>query len=196
MKDYTKYDFAFTTASLRLKEMVLVAQSIVAKREIDYINELGNGNRKTGRKMLLEFKKRIDNLSPSQIQLLANSDLNTKRSIAFLAVCKTYAFIRDFTIEVLREKYIVYDFNITDGDYFSFFRRKVEQYPEMEDLTEETEKKIRQVTLKILEQAGIIESIKNKMIQAQIIDQSVIKAIKEDHADWLKIFFLNEMEFV
>lgn len=195
MNGYTKYEFAFTTSSLRLKEMVLVAQAIIEERDIDFINELGNGKRKTGRKMLSELTKRIENLTPQQVKLLAISDLNVKRSIAFLAVCKTYGFIRDFVIEVLREKYLVYDFDITDGDYFSFFRQKVEQHPEMEDLTEETEKKIRQVTFKILEQAGIIESIKNKTIQPQIIDQSVIASITEEDADWLKIFFLNEMDF-
>lgn len=196
MNGYTKYEFAFTTSSLRLKEMVLVAQALIEERDIDFINELGNGKQKTGRSMFYELRKRIENLTQEQTQLLANGDLTTKKNIAFLAVCKTYGFIRDFVVEVLRDKYSVYDFDITNGDYFSFFRQKIEQHPEMEELTEETEKKIRQVTFKILEQAGMIESIKDKTIQPQIIDPRVIKTIINDHPDWLKIFLFSETEIV
>jgi hypothetical protein len=47
----------------------------------------------------------------------------------------------------------------------------------MDTITELTEKKIKQVTFKILEQAGIIDSIKSKVIQPQIIKKKVMAAI-------------------
>lgn len=194
MNNYTKYEFSFTASSLRLKGMIIVAQHELAGTTVDYVNELGNGKSSTGKRFLAEFKKRLKHLTPLQLNLLAKGSLNEQRHIAFLAVCKTYGFIRDFVVEVLRDKYSVYDFDITEGDYFSFFRQKIEQHPEMEDLTEETEKKIRQVTFKILEQAGLIESVKHKTIQPQIIDPAVIKAITKDHPDWLKIFLFSETE--
>ena len=175
--------------------MILVAQYQVEQKELDYINELGNGKKKTGKSMIYELRKRVETLTLLQQNLLAKGSLTEQRKMAFLSICKTYGFIRDFTIEVLRDKYLVFDYEISDGDYFSFFRQKVDQHPEMEDLTEETEKKIKQVTFKILEQAGIIESVKTKTIQAQIIDQSVIDVITKDHTDWLKIFFLNETDY-
>jgi len=192
MSDSTKYQFGFTTSSLRLKEMIIVAQHLVEQKEMDYVNELGNGKEKTGRSMFYELRKRIETLTNEQRELLANGNLNEQRSIAFLAVCKTYGFIRDFVVEVLRDKCSVYDFEISTGDYFTFFHRKSDQHAEMEELSEETEKKIRQVIFKILEQAEIIDSIKYKTIQTQFIEASVLAAIKVDDLDWLKIFLISD----
>ncbi|SFF42766.1 DUF1819 family protein [Flavobacterium xueshanense] len=194
MIETEKYSFSFTTSSLRLNKMILVAIAITEKREIDYINELGGGNSKTGRKMLSEFEKRISNLTPRQTDILVNGDFLSQKQIAFLSICKTYLFIRDFVVEVLREKILVFDYQITEGDYISFYRRKLDLHPEMDSLTDITQKKIKQVTFKILEQAGIIDSIKSKVIQPQIIDRKVTDAIVSDNPNWLKVLFISDMD--
>lgn len=194
MIETEKYSFSFTTSSLRLNEMILVAIAIAEKREIDYINELGGGNSKTGRKMLSEFEKRISNLTSRQVDILANGDFLSQKQIAFLSICKTYLFIRDFVVEVLREKILVFDYQITEGDYISFYRRKLDLHPEMDTLTDITQKKIKQVTFKILEQAGIIDSIKSKVIQPQIIDRKVTDAIVSDNPKWLKVLFISDID--
>lgn len=194
MIETEKYSFSFTTSSLRLNEMILVAIAIAEKREIDYINELGGGNSKTGRKMLSEFEKRISNLTSEQIDILVNGDFLSQKQIAFLSICKTYLFIRDFVVEVLREKILVFDYQITEGDYISFYRRKLDLHPEMDILTDITQRKIKQVTFKILEQAGIIDSIKSKVIQPQIIDRKVTDAIVSDNPNWLKVLFISDMD--
>ena len=194
MIETEKYSFSFTTSSLRLNEMILVAIAIAEKRDIDYINELGGGNSKTGRKMLSEFEKRISNLASQQTDILVNGDFLSQKQIAFLSICKTYLFIRDFVVEVLREKILVFDYQITEGDYISFYRRKLDLHPEMDILTDITQKKIKQVTFKILEQAGIIDSIKSKVIQPQIIDRKVTAAIVSDNPNWLKVLFISDMD--
>lgn len=194
MIETEKYGFSFTASSLRLNEMILVASAIVEKRELDYINDLGGGKSTTGKRMLMEFEKRISNLTPRQTDILVNGDFLSQKQIAFLSTCKTYLFIRDFVVEVLREKILVFDYQITEGDYISFYRRKLDLHPEMDTLTDITQKKIKQVTFKILEQAGIIDSIKSKVIQPQIIDRKVIDAIVSDNLNWLKILFISDMD--
>lgn len=194
MIETEKYSFSFTTSSLRLNEMILVAIAIAEKREVDYINELGGGNSKTGRKMLSEFEKRISNLTSEQVSVVLNGDFLSQKQIAFLSICKTYSFIRDFVVEVLREKILVFDYQITEGDYISFYRRKLDLHPEMDTLTDITQKKIKQVTFKILEQAGIIDSIKSKVIQPQIIDRKVTDAIVSDNPNWLKVLFISDLD--
>ena len=64
----------------------------------------------------------------------------------------------------------------------------------MDNLTEMTINKIRQVTFKIIEQAGLIDSVKDKNIQPQILENKVIEAIRLDNANWLKIFFVSDMD--
>jgi hypothetical protein len=162
--------------------------------KLDYINDLGGGKSSTGKRMLTEFNKRLSFLTPSQIVVILESDLVTQKQLAFLSVCKAYGFIRDFVIEVLREKYLVYDYQITEGDYISFYRRKSDLHDEMESLTELTEKKIKQVTFKILEQAGLIDSVKSRFIQPQIIDVKLMSAIIQDNPNWLKVLLVSDMD--
>lgn len=162
--------------------------------KLDYINDLGGGKYSTGRKMFSEFNKRLSYITDSEIEVLLESDLVTQKQMAFVAVCKSYSFIRDFVIEVVREKYLVYDYQITEGDYISFYRRKCDLHDEMNTLTELTEKKIKQVTFKILEQAGLIDSVKSKIIQPQIVDFKLMKAIVQDNPIWLKVLLVSDMD--
>jgi hypothetical protein len=189
-----KYDFSFTASSLRLNEMLLVARAYHDGVEVDYNNDLGGGKSSTGKRMLSEFKKRILHLTPVQVEVLLNSDLVTQKQLTLVSVCKSYSFIREFIVEVVREKVLVYDYQITDGDYISFYRRKFDLHEEMDSLTELTEKKIKQVTFKILEQAGLINDIKNRIIQPQIIDYKLIKALVQDNPNWLKVLLVSDMD--
>ena len=189
-----KYDFSFTASSLRLNEMLLVARANHDGVEIDYTNDLGSGKSSTGKRMLSEFKKRISHLTPAQLNVLLNSDLVTQKQLTLVSVCKSYSFIREFIVEVVREKVLVYDYQITDGDYISFYRRKFDLHEEMDSLTELTEKKIKQVTFKVLEQAGLINDIKNRIIQPQIIDYKLIKALVQDNPNWLKVLLVSDMD--
>ena len=184
MLELIKYDFSYTAASLRLQEMILVAKAFLEKRTIDLTNELGNGKSSTGKRLLAEFQKRINQLTQEELNILINGDLTSQKQIAFLSICKSSYFIRDFILEVIREKYLIFDYQITDGDYISYYRRKYEIHPEMEKLTEITEKKIKQVVFKILEQSGIINNIKSKIIQPQLLDETLINTIMIDNPNW------------
>ncbi len=194
MNDDIKYDFSFTASSLRLNEMIMVAKASMEGRTIDYVNELGGGKSTTGKRMLSEFDKRISKLTNEELDLLVNGDLGTQKHIAFISVCKAYLFIRDFVIEVIREKMLVFDYQITEGDYVSFYRRKHDLHPEMEKLTEITEKKIRQVVFKILEQAGIINDVKHKTIQPQLLDAKLMETVIKDNPNWLKVLLVSDMD--
>jgi hypothetical protein len=194
MTKTNKYDFSFTASSLRLNEMLLVARASHDGVEVDYTNELGGGKSSTGKRMLSEFKKRISHLTPAQLNVLLNSDLVTQKQLTLVSVCKSYSFIREFIVEVVREKVLVYDYQITDGDYISFYRRKFDLHEEMDSLTELTEKKIKQVTFKILEQAGLINDIKNRIIQPQIIDYKLMRALVQDNPNWLKVLLVSDTD--
>lgn len=189
-----KYSFSFTTASLMVSGMVLIAESIRNNMDFNYVEILGNGKSATGKKYYAELKKRLKNLTSDEVDVLIDGDLQTQKQICFLAVCKTYGFINDFTIEVLRNKLLVFDYEITDGDYLSFFRGKMQEHDELEGLTPQTENKVKSVIFKIYEQVGIIDSIKNRMIQPQFVDSKVLETIRKDNPNWLKIFLISDTD--
>lgn len=192
-----KYDFSFTAASLRLNEMLLVLNAWeIEKREIDFTNELGNGKQNTGKRLLLEFKKRIESFTQEQKNAILTTDSIAQKQIALVGICKTYTFIRDFVVEVLREKVLVFDYQITEGEYMTFCRRKAELHPELEQLSESSQLKIKQVTFKILEQVGIIDSVKSKTIQPQLISQEVKNVVFADSPSLLKVLFVSDYDIL
>lgn len=191
-----KYRLSFIAASLRLPEMSEFAREycekgleIITKESI-----IKGGNERTAAREFREIRDRVNALTDRQIEILAYGDLISQKQIALLSVCKQYAFIRDFIVEVLRNKALVFDFQLTEGAYITFFRRKSEEHPELEEITETTTKKIKQVTFKILEQAGMIDSVRSKKIIPQIVEPQVSNSIMEDDPEWLKIFLLTDIE--
>jgi hypothetical protein len=193
MVEANKYDFSFTGFSLRINDMRRVAEA--EKNGIPYSKvDFGDGNPRSGKRRLSEINKRLRIFTAEQSDFFLLGDLTTQKQLAFLSVCKTHAFIRDFVVDVLREKVLVFDYEITEGEYITFFRRKSDVHPEMDDLTDITQNKVRQVTFKILEQAGMIDNIKTKNIQPQLLDSQLIKAIISDDSQWLKVFLMSDLD--
>jgi hypothetical protein len=189
-----KYKFSFTAASLRTKDLVTIALWENSKSTEDLQLNLGNGKSTTGKRLLIELNNWLSTLNKTQTQVLKKGSYTSQNEIAFLSICKYFNFICEFVIEVVREKYLVFDYKLTDGDYISFFRRKSEIYPEMEDLTEITQKKIKQVTFKMLEQAGIIDTIKARNIQPQLLESDTLNAIIKDNSELLKVFLYSDYD--
>lgn len=185
-----KYEFSLTGSSLRVNEMILFATKYINQGLLEFKSDKGT----TNKRMVSEFKKRIDNLTVSQQELLLNSNFSNQKQLAFLSACKTYSLLRDFVIEVVREKYLIMDFNLSDTDYISFIRRKEINHDELANLTDQTQAKVKQVVFKILEQAGIIDNVRDKEIQLQLLGESTKKSIIEDNPEWLKVFLLSDMD--
>ncbi|MFZ6664106.1 BrxA family protein [Peijinzhouia sedimentorum] len=186
---YSKYELSFTAASLQVQEMVNLL-----KIERGILPEDRSGKISSKRRKGKEYKKRLATLTEEQIEVLLEGNSLVQKQIAFLASCKLYEFLREFVTEVLREKMVLMDYQITDGEYLSFFRRKQQDHPELEEITDLTSDKIKQVTFRILEQAGIINSTKERVLQYQILEPETVRAIKSDNIKWLEIFLLSDEE--
>lgn len=190
----TKYNFSFTGVPLRTREFVMVTKHLFFEELNDIDVVLGNGKKASGRRLFSEISKRAQMLTLTQRTILIEGSFKTQSEITFIAICKCFGFIRDFVVEVIREKFLVYDYELTEGDYISFFRRKAEYHPEMDSLTEITQTKVKQVTFKILEQAGLINNVRLRMIQPQILEPETRKTILDDNPELFKIFLLSDFD--
>ncbi len=196
----SKYILSFTAASLRLNEMVKVALAAQdnGSSDLNVVKEsgvvFGSVKNRTTDREFREIRKRLEKLTLDQKNILINGDLNSQKQIAFLAVCKHYAFIRDFTIEVIRDKVLLFDYQLHESDYNSFINSKILLHPELEEFSESTRKKAKQVMYRILEQAGIINNAVEKTIQPQILQQEVINALVKEDPVWLKIFMMSDRD--
>lgn len=200
MGSKSKYILSFTAASLRLNEMVKVAKTAF-ENDISNLHEVRESGvvfnsvkTRTSDREFREIRKRLEYLTPSQMHILINGDLISQKQIAFLAVCKHYDFIRDFVIDVIRDKVLVYDYKINESDYNSFINNKIHVHPELEGFEDSTLKKAKQVLFHILEQAGIINNAVDKSIQPQLIQPDIVKAVANDDPAWLKIFMMPDKD--
>lgn len=162
--------------------------------DIDQESILQKGKLSTSRREMQELLKRYNALTSVQIELLQVDRPELQKQLAYVAMCKTYKFLFDFVMEVVREKYLVFDFELSDADFRSFINRKKELHPELEDFAESTLKKAKQHTFKILEEAGIINSIKARMIQPQWIDGQLKSAVINDNPEYLKLFLVSDKD--
>lgn len=191
-----KYSLSYTAASLRIHDTILVANAMLNNEtnfeQVD--NQIGNGKSATGKRIRMELVKRLSNLNSEQLSFVQDANLDDAYKIAFLSICKTYDFIHQFVVEVLREKMIQFDYTVTDGEYLSFFNRKAESHPELEKISDSSNEKIRQVLFRILEEAGIIDSTRNKVLHPQFLSLVVERLIREDDAQLLRIFFYTDTD--
>ncbi len=200
MAKHRKYRLSFTAASLRLNEMVKVAKAAIEMgiSDLKMLKDsgvvFGSVKSRTSDREFREIRNRLKTLTPDQINVLINGDLISQKQIAFLAVCKQYDFIRDFDIEVLRDKALVFDYTINESDFNSFIGRRMNDHPELEIFSESTLKKAKQVMFHIFEQSGIINNATDKMILPQIVQPDVVHAVVNENPAWLKIFLMSDID--
>lgn len=190
-----KYRFSFTAASLMVEEMVRYARILVEEGlKVDGLSgEMMKRDRlETRRREFAEIRLRLASLSRDEIERLAGASPEDQKYIAVIAFARTYSFFRHFLEEVVCEKVMRFDLQLTDRDYAAFVNRKSRDHDELDALTDRTKAKIKQVTFKALEQAGLIDNVKDRNILIPIVDSGLEKLIARTNPGDLKILLYPE----
>lgn len=163
-----RYKFSFTAASLQVPVMTSLAEKMVNEGlSLDELKpeDVGKERAKTNKRQFREMKNRLATLSDDEINHLARASYEEQRLLSMVAFARAYRFFYDFVTDVVAEKVALFNFTLTDMDYNVFFSRVAADHPEAEKLTSLTQKKVRQYTFKVLEQAGLINNVKERIIQ-------------------------------
>ena len=106
-----KYAFSFTTGSLLYQESIRFAALFVELGNWDRVRELAieqnllqTRTAKSSVRLCREICSRLKTLGEKELNLLVDGTVKDKGYILWLALCRRYKFIRDFAVEVLREK--------------------------------------------------------------------------------------------
>lgn len=196
-----KYTFSFTGASAMITETLIIAEAflilndwyIVLKNLTDS-NSLNKIKHVTFKREFSEIKKRISLLTNEQLQILVNGSSDDSKAIILLSIVKSYTFIYEFISEVILNKYLLFDRSLTDADYIKFVNNKMLSHPELENITESTQKKVKQVVFKILEQVNLITNTKNGIIIKPILNKDVLASIISDNPTFLTAFLCSSEE--
>jgi hypothetical protein len=195
------YKLSFTSASLLTNDSLKVAKIYYQQKKwpatktiILKENILQRKKEGTIVRELQEIRHRLSILTERQFELLLNSNIETQKLILFLSVCKYYRFIREFVVEVLRHKIILFNYQIYDSDYEKFFSQKCDTSLKLSSISEKTKEKIKRVLFTILWQAGIIDTVKEKILQQPFLTSNLIEAIVKDNPEYLKVFLISDKD--
>jgi hypothetical protein len=196
-----KYKLSFTAGSLLFPETIKVAELYSKiqdweRVEKQVINEniLQKVSRTSSKRIFQEIKLRISSMTKEQFQILISTTYQNQKLLLYLAICKYYKFIFDFIVEVVRNKTLLFDYTIFDSDYVNFFEAKKEEHPKLQELSDKTAAKIKQVLFRILAEANLIDSPKSKKIIPVFLDKKIEDLIIKDNPLFLKVFLMSDKD--
>jgi len=196
-----KYLLSYTAVSLAAYESEIIA--LTYKKTLDWDDVaksvieddiLQKGTLSTRKREFIEIKKRLQTLTFEQLSYYEVATSSDIKNLTMLSCFKLYQFIYDFVSEVVREKLLLFDYTILNSDYELFFDSKKVLYDNLNTISDTTQYKLKQVMFKILEQAGFIDSVKNKNIQKPYLSDELIRLIVQDDPKYLRAFLFSEYE--
>lgn len=179
---HNRYSMSFTTGTLFHQESITLAALFFEFKDWDSVrNKVLNDNLlqartlNTSRRVCREIISRLKTLSTQELDILISGSTQEQAYLLWLAVCRRYKFIADFSIEVLRERFLSMNTHIGHEDFDSFFNKKSEWHPELDGISPATRNKLRQVLFKMLHEADLINS--ENTINAAILSPRLLKEI-------------------
>lgn len=76
--------------------------------------------------------------------------------LLWLAICRRYPFIAEFTIDVLHDRFVRMSPKIDMQDFNNFFDKKAEWDSQLNSIKPTTRAKLRSVLFRIMKEAGIV----------------------------------------
>jgi len=188
-----RYRLSYTGVSLAVSESVILAEAYLQLKDWDNVKEkvwdenlLKARTKSSIQRVYQEIWPRLDQLSEEQLELLVEGHLQEQKHLLWYAICKRYAFIREFAVEVIHEKFLGLNYELTEFDYRAFYNRKADWHPELDQIKETTQVKMRTRLFWMLQETGIISE--DNMIIPVKLSRRVINGLASDSPDDLRIF--------
>lgn len=172
------YKIGFARPAL-IREIVLVAQSYrelqdwrAVKESILKDNVLQTRTVRSAEISYSEIHKRLSLLNGGQIDLLADDNPSDVCQMAWIAICKQYSFVADFTTEVLVPAQQSGRYEIDYDDYSYFFSTKADWHPELDRVSDKTRANARQALFQMMRQCALLSDTN------QLIPQMLSSALQ------------------
>lgn len=82
----------------------------------------------------------------------------------WIAMCRYYAIVGEFAVEVLKKHYLVGNLHLDSEDYARFIADKATWHPELETISEGTAKKLRFNLFKAMVEAHLLDKERDTVL--------------------------------
>ena len=187
-----EYRLSFGTGGLYVLESAQLSQSYsdleswdeVIEQAVEH-NLLQFKSSGSTRRAVREICTRLKALSQKELNFFVTADPYDQSLINWLACCRTYQFIGDFATQVLLENFASYKLELGHVDFDFFYDEQALFHPELDEITDGTRKKLRQILFRMMREVGVLTE--NNRIVAGIASQS-LKDINDHGARDLHLF--------
>ncbi len=129
------------------------------------------------RRTLREIVNRVSTLNANEIAyLLEEADRSDQQALLWIATCRAYRFVREFALEVMREKYLSFHLDLPLESFDILYDAKAEWNEGLAGISPSTRAKLRQVLFRMMREANII-SDDNRILTAYVSHR--LKALLE-----------------
>ena len=130
------------------------------------------------RRTLREIVNRISTLSDEELDFLVDvADRQEQQALLWLATCRAYRFVREFATDIIRERYLSFQFDLPLESFDILLAAKAEWDERLAGISPATRAKLRQVLFRMMREANVI-SDDNRILSAYISPR--LKAMLED----------------
>lgn len=157
------YRMSFSTGGLFLNESVAVAGLRADAAHWDDAIEaaLARGvlpfrKASSAKRSLREITNRLERLSEEERQLLMSGERHERAALLWLAACRAYRFVAEFTVEVVADRSLSMRTDLGYADFDQFLESKTEWHPELGSLRPSTRGKLRQVLFRMMREADLL----------------------------------------
>ena len=157
-------------------------------------NVLQKGTVSTRKREFSEVKKRLKKLSDDELNFIVGCTTDELKLFCLYLCSRTYRLVYEFVAEVIRDKYLMFDYSILDSDYVRFIESKTASSVKLQGITEKTQYKIKQVIFRILEQSTLIDSAKTKNIQKPYISEELQSIVSKSSPNYLSVFLYSDTD--
>lgn len=189
-----EYKMSFSTGGLLLNESLEVARlhNTGEAWEQTIFRALDEGatslpKSASNRRTLREISNRLLTLSDDERSyMLEEADRSDQKALLWLATCRAYRFVREYAIEVIRERYLSYQLDLPLETFDILYDAKSEWNESLAGLSRSTQLKLRQVMFRMMREAGVISE--GGQIQRALLSTRLKTIIEDKNPGELAIF--------
>lgn len=193
MSSQQKYNLGFTSAAFLFRDSVLLAKLYLSLGDWNMVREkvlsenlLQIRTIAAQKRIYSETYTRLKVLSEDALGVIANGGRDDQVQVIWYAICKKYALIRDFSIQVLSPKVSINARDLSEADFNIFFNNLATNHDELHRISISSRAKLTKNLFRMLASAGIIDS-EGELCPISI-SQSVRQIVLKDNEIPLDIY--------
>lgn len=188
-----RYALSFTSGTLLASEAAVVVPIQLSghdwastRTQVKDGNLLQSRAASSTRRVLGTLIPRLQLLSDPELQIVADGTSTERGHLMWAAACRRYDLIGEFAEEVLRERFLTLAGTVSYKDYDSFYRAKAMWHDELDEITDLSYKKLRQVLFKMMVEAGLLNT--NGRIEPALLSARVAECLNERTPSDIRFF--------